>query len=617
MVSGSAIATLVVFILSIICVIRPFSFPIFIPYLGFKRVPINLTTAPIIAILVLWAAQCLGPHEIRDGIVGTAGVKPYNILILFFSLAYMAITLDISGILQAAAFWVSNKGGTSGRKLFLYFYLLLTVISVLLGNDPVILTGTVFLVYYTRVTELNPIAWLISEFAAANTASMVLFVGNPTNVVICEGFAVNNAGFTGYTILPFLACSFTCFIALAIQFRHVKYIPRKLNVSGDLDVRAVLIDPIGAIVGGGLFAIFLVVVIVVGFLKIDVWKVSLPFAVAKFLWDLAWDTCRTRYGKLQVEEEAKNEDSNTDEEDNDVMLRQLKQRKAHSTINTEESELKPKPEGGVANGVASGTANGHEDAVPNTAEPIDMLSKSNTIVTFDEPLPISSPPGVSRSDTLKTVQSQQSSSSKSKSKPFSSLPVLSSIFRLQRRFSAYLSIYYPTFHTALPRLPFALVPFAFSQFILIEGLSRQGWIDIFARWLVIVTKRELFKTIWVVGVLGVLLCNTSGTNIGATILLTKIVNTAASSYVPPSSGPEVDIKAFLRSAAIALAVASNIGAVSFTFSASLAGLLWRQILSQKKIIVTQITFAKWNLGPIVVMTAVGLAVVSAEMAILY
>ena len=64
----------------------------------------------------------------------------------------MAITLDISGVLQSAAFWVSNKGGSDGRKLFLYFYLLLTVISVILGNDPVILTGTVFLVYYTRVT---------------------------------------------------------------------------------------------------------------------------------------------------------------------------------------------------------------------------------------------------------------------------------------------------------------------------------------------------------------------------------------------------------------------------------------------------------------------------------
>ena len=59
MVSGPAIATLVVFLLSILCVILPFSIPIFLPYLGRKRIFVNLTTAPIIAIIVLWPAQCL------------------------------------------------------------------------------------------------------------------------------------------------------------------------------------------------------------------------------------------------------------------------------------------------------------------------------------------------------------------------------------------------------------------------------------------------------------------------------------------------------------------------------------------------------------------------------
>ena len=444
---------------------------------------------------------------------------------------------------------------------------------------------------------------------------MVLFVGNPTNVVICEGFAVNNAGFTAYTVLPFLACSVFCFIALAIQFRDVKYIPRKLNVSGDLDVRAVLLDPLGACVGGALLGTCLIVIIVVSFFNVQVWMISLPFAVSKFLWDLAWDTCKIRYMKKSPLE-GENEKSSMDEEDDDVMLRQLKRRKTHATINVEESNLKHKLNDATVNAAANGAANGHANTIPNAVEPVKMLSPANTVI-FDEPLPLPSTEGT-RSNTLNsTPLSQQNPSDPSNSKPFSSLPLLSPIFDLQHRFSTYLSNYFPTFHTALPRLPFALVPFAFSQFILIEGLSRQGWIDIFAQWLVIVTKREMFKTVWVVGVFGVILCNASGTNIGATILLTKIVNTAALSYVPPSSGPGVNINAFLRSAAIALAVASNIGAVSFTFSASLAGLLWRQILSQKKITVAQKTFAMWNLGPVVVMTVVGLAVVSAEMAVLY
>ena len=101
------------------------------------------------------------------------------------------------------------------------------------------------------------------------------------------------------------------------------------------------------------------------------------------------------------------------------------------------------------------------------------------------------------------------------------------------------------------------------------------------------------------------MCNISGTNIGATILLTKVVRAAELSNQST------------RAAAIALAVASNIGAVSFTFSASLAGLLWKSILNQKKIPMRQRTFAFWNMLPLLAMTGVGLAIVTAEMAVLY
>ena len=57
---------------------------------------------------------------------------------------------------------------------------------------------TVFLVHavqYTAVAGGDPPAWLISEFAAVNTTSTVLFVGNPTNIVICERFQVNKPVF--------------------------------------------------------------------------------------------------------------------------------------------------------------------------------------------------------------------------------------------------------------------------------------------------------------------------------------------------------------------------------------------------------------------------------------
>ena len=560
MTSGYAIATLVVFIISIFFVIRPVSIPTPHPI---PRIPLNLTTAPILAILLLWAAQCIDPAVIRNGIVGTEGIKPYNILILFFSLAYMAITLDITGILRAAAFWVGNMGGYNGWKLYLYFYIMLTLLSILLGNDPVILSGTAFLVYYTEVAHISPIAWIMAEFAAANTASMVLFVGSPTNVgifyirrfraervqvVICEGFNVNNAAFTAYTILPFLACNIFCFVALAFQYRN--QVPRKLSRVARQDPRSALLDPLGAWVGSIMLGVMLILCLVVNFYGIDVWMISLPFAVAKFLFDLGWDHYRRIRGI------------------------QILGRGSQSSLEDEEAAVRPH-QGDEE------TAIGSQQGDEETAVGSQQGDQETTV-------------GSLQGDK----QSPSASDETTGIPPIFNQPYLNSLHRR-------LNHYFPTLVTALPRLPFALVPFAFSQFILIEALGHQGLVEVFAHWLNRASHNQMHPTIWLIGILGVILCNISGTNIGATILLTKVVRAAALPY---------DAN---RAAAIALAVASNIGAVSFTFSASLVGLLWRAILGQRGIIVRQREFAFWNLLPLLVMTSVGLGVVSAEMAVLF
>jgi len=70
-ISGFAIATLILFFISTFFVIQPLSFHVPLPIIGRTRITIGMMTAPIIAILILWAAQCIGATEIRDGIVGT------------------------------------------------------------------------------------------------------------------------------------------------------------------------------------------------------------------------------------------------------------------------------------------------------------------------------------------------------------------------------------------------------------------------------------------------------------------------------------------------------------------------------------------------------------------
>ena len=370
---------------------------------------------------------------------------------------------------------------------------------------------------------------------------------------------MNNAAFTAYTILPFVACSICCFIALGVQFHDPKYVPRKLNHATNLDVRSVLRDPVSAWVGSFMLGTTLILCLVVSFFGIDVWMISLPFAVAKFIYDIAWDHCRfvrKKHGQRHGENESSGpEKENEVQPIGDIALDPL-------------DPLDPRSD--------------HEDRPPQSSTPQPTTEKVNSFPESDRTLVDESPPPSSKT-SIPEWRSKLTATHKQ------------------------LHAHFPTFFTALPRLPFALVPFAFSQFILIEALADQGWINVFSTWLLRATQGEIYRTIWFIGVIGVILCNISGTNIGATILLTKVVHAAA----PMLSAPTI------RAAAIALAVASNIGAVSFTFSASLAGLLWKGILEQKEIKVKQSQFAYWNTLPLVVMTVAGLSVVCAEMAVLY
>lgn len=48
--------------------------------------------------------------------------------------AYIAISLDATGLFRFLAFWVARKGGTSGPRLYFYLYLFFLVSATVVGN---------------------------------------------------------------------------------------------------------------------------------------------------------------------------------------------------------------------------------------------------------------------------------------------------------------------------------------------------------------------------------------------------------------------------------------------------------------------------------------------------
>lgn len=101
----------------------------------------------------------------------------------------------------------------------------------------------------------------------------------------------------------------------------------------------------------------------------------------------------------------------------------------------------------------------------------------------------------------------------------------------------------------------------------------------------------------------------AGTNIGTTILLCRIVQSWLNLHA--ENGTIITNRLFWGTV-YSMAVGVNYGAFSTAFSASLAGLLWRDILGRKHITVTALEFARTNIPIITVAMAVGLAVLVGE-----
>ncbi|KDN46406.1 hypothetical protein RSAG8_04350, partial [Rhizoctonia solani AG-8 WAC10335] len=255
--------------------------------------PVNYVSAPVFGVFFLWAAQCIDGTIVKNGIVGTAGIKPLDIMALFISLAYIAIALDATGLLRFLAFWVVSKGGSSGHLcLYLYLYLFFFIFGVIVGNDPIILSGTAFLAYLTRVAGITPpTAWIFAQFCAANIASAVLVSSNPTNLVVAGGFEISFLVFTANLVLPVFASAIAVYPVLRwFLFRSEGLIPATIFAQ-DLDPKAALVDSRGAIFGSALMITTLLVLVgtSAGGLHVEVWMITVPAAIIMFLRDVSHD----------------------------------------------------------------------------------------------------------------------------------------------------------------------------------------------------------------------------------------------------------------------------------------------------------------------------------------
>jgi len=110
----------------------------------------NYLTAPLIADLFLLAISAIGRQEVCDGMIGADNISPFDIILVFLSLGYIANSLEASGLIKYLGFKVLQKAGSVGRRLHAYLYPCFFVLGIFIGNDPIMV---LFLSYMNRIAS--------------------------------------------------------------------------------------------------------------------------------------------------------------------------------------------------------------------------------------------------------------------------------------------------------------------------------------------------------------------------------------------------------------------------------------------------------------------------------
>ena len=194
-----------VIILSLITVLATAALALFEPYLHPKHLSARIYwTAPLAGALILLLARLISFSRVADGLLADSAVNPIKILVLFFSMTLMSVFLDEAGFFRYLACKVLRRAGNSQKKLFFWLYLAVSVLTVFTSNDIVVLTFTPFICYFAKNAEIDPVPYLVAEFVAANTWSMALIIGNPTNIYLAAGNGIDFAAYLKVMALPTL-----------------------------------------------------------------------------------------------------------------------------------------------------------------------------------------------------------------------------------------------------------------------------------------------------------------------------------------------------------------------------------------------------------------------------
>jgi arsenical pump membrane protein len=161
--------------------------------------PLNEAAAVAIGAVVMLIFSLISPIQTWQVLQENA-----NVLLFFLGLMIISVVAEQAGFFKWCAFKATKLAGNKSQALLVVVFCLGTIITAFFSNDAtaLILTPLVFTIVKRR--NLNPLPYVFACAFIANTASMLLPVSNPVNLLAVGKFNLTLAQYLKFLLLPSL-----------------------------------------------------------------------------------------------------------------------------------------------------------------------------------------------------------------------------------------------------------------------------------------------------------------------------------------------------------------------------------------------------------------------------
>ena len=250
---------------------------LFFPHIKIKHV--KLDTYWLIALLgaIILVATTLCPiDQIVSSWTSKTAVNPLKILVLFFSMTVLSIYLDELGLFRYLASVAVNKAKSHQYVLFFVLYFLVAILTIFTSNDIVILTFTPFVCFFCKHAKISPLPYLIAEFTAANTWSMMFIIGNPTNIYLATSASITFIGYLKVMIVPTIAAGLVELLIIYLLFRK----KLKEPICNDELVEVHIESKADLVIGGLHLLVCLVFLVISPYIHVEMWLIAVICATS-------------------------------------------------------------------------------------------------------------------------------------------------------------------------------------------------------------------------------------------------------------------------------------------------------------------------------------------------